>query len=149
MVPCEKVTSRLGDLEYRMIRDYLTSAIKKSFPSFPFSFSQSSNLVATLHSAFLGIGRLEVYDDGNEATVSISEITHGHFYSDDAILSEEQRQQQIAEDVIAFLRALFADQVLLFRTPSRGTGGWLRLDLSPEPPIFTSGREYFLWSGPL
>jgi len=131
-----------------MIRDHLTAAIKESFPSLPFSFSQSSNLVATLQPPFAEIGKLEIYDDGDEATVSISEITHGHFNPYDATLSEEQRDRQIVEDVISFLRALFADQVLLFRTPSRGMGGWLRLDLSPEPPTLSSGREYFLWSGP-
>jgi hypothetical protein len=131
-----------------MIRDHLTAAIKESFPSLPFSFSQSSNPVATLQSPFAEIGKLEIYDDGDEATVSISEITHGHFNPYDTSLSETQRDQQIVEDVISFLRALFDDKVLLFRTPSRGMGGWLRLDLSPKPPTFSSGREYFLWSGP-
>jgi hypothetical protein len=131
-----------------MIRDHLTAAIKESFPSLPFAFSQSSNLVASLQSPFAEIGRLVIYDDGDEATVSISEITHGHFNPYDATLSAEQRDRQIVEDVISFLHSLFADRVLLFRTPSRRMGGWLRLDRSSEPPTLSSGREYFLWSGP-
>jgi hypothetical protein len=135
-------------LEHRMIRDHPTEAITKSLPSFPFSFSQSANLVATLQSPISEVGGLEIYDDVDEATASISEITHGHFNPYDATLGEQQRDQQIVEDVISFLRALFADWVLLFRTPNRGMGGWLRLDLSLEPPILSSGREYFLWSGP-
>ena len=131
-----------------MIRDHLIAAIKESFPNLPFSFPQSSNLIATLQSPSAEIGTLEIYDDGDEATVSISEITHGHFDRFDTSLGETQRDRQIVEDVIGFLRALFADKVLLFRTPSRSMGGWRRLDLSSEPPTFSPGREYFLWSGP-
>jgi hypothetical protein len=131
-----------------MIRDHLIAAIKESFPSLPFLFSQSSNPVAKLQPPFAGIGTLDIYDDGEEATVDITEVTHGHFNPYDASLSEEQRDRQIVEDVISFLRALFADRVLLFRTPGRGIGGWVRLDVSPEPPTFDAGREYFLWSGP-
>ena len=131
-----------------MIRDHLIAAIKESFPGHTFSFPQSSNLVATLQSCFAELGRLEIYDDGDEATVSISEITHGHFNPYDTSLTETQRDQEIVEDVIDFLRALLSDKVLLYRTPNRASGGWLRLDLLPEPPAFSSGSEYFLWSGP-
>jgi hypothetical protein len=134
-----------------MIRDLLIPAIKQSFPDLPFSFSQSSDPVAKLQPSFAGIGTLGIYCDEGEATVDITEVTHGHFNSFDASLTQEQRDQQIVEDVISFLRALFADQVLLFRTTgrgNRGVGGWFRLDLSPKPSTFDAGREYFLWSGP-
>lgn len=131
-----------------MIRAFLIPAIKEAFPNLPFSFSESSNLVATLKAPFPEIGELQIYDDGEEATVSISEVTHGHFNPYDESLSREQRDRKIAEDVMSFLRALFADRVLLFRTPNRGMGGWRRLDVSTEPPTFSSGHEYFLWSGP-
>jgi hypothetical protein len=134
-----------------MIRDLLIPAIKQSFPDLPFSFSQSSNPVAKLQPPFGEIGTLDIYDDGGEATVDITEVTHGHFSPHDTSLSEQQRDQRIVEDVIRFLRALFADQVLLFRTPgrgNRGVGGWYRLDESPEPPVLNPKYEYFLWSGP-
>lgn len=131
-----------------MIRDLLIPEIKKSFPDLPFSFSQSFNPIAHLQPSFTGIGTLDIYDDGDEATVYITEVSHGHFNPYDASLSGEQRDREIAKDVIDFLRALFADKVLLFRTPDQRIGGWTRLDLSPKPPTFDPGREYFLWSGP-
>jgi hypothetical protein len=56
--------STLGDLEHCMIRDHLIAAIKESFPSLPFLFSQSSNPVAKLQPPFAGIGTLDIYDDG-------------------------------------------------------------------------------------
>jgi hypothetical protein len=131
-----------------MIREHLTAAIRESFPSLPFSFLQSSNLIATLESPFAEIGKLEVYDDGEEATVCITEVTHGHFNPYDSSLTEQQRDQKIVEEVIDFLQALFAGKVLLERTPSRHIGAWRRLDLLPKPPVLNPEREYFLWSGP-
>jgi len=134
-----------------MIRDLLIPAIKEAFPDLPFSFSPSSNPVAKLQPSFGAIGTLDIYDDEGEATVDITEVTHGHFSCFDTSLSGEQRDRKIVEDVIVFLRALFADRVLLFRTPGRGQrgiGGWFRLDISPKPPTLDAGREYFLWSGP-
>src|ERR1051326_9234809 len=116
-----------------MIRDLLISAIKEAFPDLPFSFSPSSNPVAKLQPSFGEIGTLDIYDDGGEATVDITEVTHGHFSSFDSSLSEEQRDGKIVEDVMDFLHALFADQVLLFHTPNRGVGGWYRLDVSAKP----------------
>src|SRR5579862_7331250 len=131
-----------------MIRNILIPAIKEAFPDLPFSFSPSSNPVARLQPSFGEIGTLDIYDDGGEVTVDITEVTHGHFSSYDVSLSEEQHNHRIVEDVIGFLRALFADHVLLFRTPgrgNRGVGGWYRLDVSPKPATFPSDREYFLW----
>ena len=130
------------------IRDLLVPAIKEAFPNLPFSFSTSGNLVATLRAPFPEIGELQIYDDGEEATVGVSEVTHLHFNPLDATLTGERRARRIAEEVMGFLRALFADQVLLFRTPNRGEGGWQRLDVSSKLPALDSGREYFLWSGP-
>jgi hypothetical protein len=130
------------------IRDLLIPAIKEAFPNLPFSFSTSRNLVATLQAPFPEIGELQIYDDGEEATVGISEVTHLHFNPDNATLTGDRRDRQIAEEVMGFLRALFADQVLLFRTPNRGVGGWQRLDVSTKLPALSSDREYFLWSGP-
>ena len=88
------------------------------------------------------------YDDGDEATVDLTEVTHSHFNSYDESLSNEEHERRIAEDLVDFLKALFADQVLLFRTQNRGMGGWCRLDRSNECPRPEIRCEYFLWSRP-
>ena len=91
---------------------------------------------------------LTIYDDGDEATVDFSEITHGHFNPYNESLSDEERWGSITESVVGFLRAVFADRVLLYRTPDRAMGGWKCLDVSSESPQRHHGCEYFLWSGP-
>ncbi len=131
-----------------MIRDRLIPAVKEAFPDKPFVFSSPPDPVVTLPSGCAGIGDLMIYDDGEEATVCITEITHGHFNPYDANLSQDQVDQKVTEDVIGFLRSLFSDHVLLYRTPSRGMGGWYVFEDAPNEDAIVEGREYFLWSGP-
>jgi hypothetical protein len=127
-----------------MLRDHLITALSREFPDVPFAFGFASDPVATLPSPCLEVGTLTIYDDGDEATVDISEITHGHFNPYDQSLSDEEHWASITESVVGFLRALFADRVLLNRTPERAMGGWQRLDLSSESPQRHQSYEYFL-----
>jgi hypothetical protein len=131
-----------------MIRDTLIPAVKEAFPDKPFLFSAPPNPIITLPSGFAEVGDLAIYDDGAEATICITEITHGHFNPYDTSLSQDQVDQKVTEDVIAFLRELFSDHVLLYRTPTRGMGGWYIFGDVPVEHAFVEGQEYFLWSGP-
>jgi hypothetical protein len=131
-----------------MIRDRLIPAAKGAFPDKPFSFSSPPDPIIRLPSGYAEIGELAIYDDGDEATVCITEITHGHFNPYDASLTQDQVDQEVTEQVIDFLRDLFSDHVLLYRTPSRNIGGWLVIGDAPHEATFAEGREYFLWSGP-
>jgi hypothetical protein len=131
-----------------MIRDLLIPAVKEAFPDKPFLFSAPPDPVIKLPLGFKEIGDLAIYDDGEEATVCITEITHGHFNPYDATLSQSQVDQMVTGDVIAFLRDLFSDHVLLYRTPNRGMGGWSIFSGAPNEDALVEGREYFLWSGP-
>ncbi len=131
-----------------MIRDRLIPALKEAFPDKPFLFSSPPDPISRLPSGFAEIGDLAIYDDGMEATVCITEITHGHFNPYDVSLSQDQVDQKVAEYVIAFLRDLFSDRVLLYRTPTRGMGGWCVFEDAPKEDAFVEGREYFVWSGP-
>ena len=131
-----------------MIRDQLIPALRERFPNESFTFSEPPEPIASLAARNPALGRLEIFDDGDEATLSITEITHGHFSCYEPCLTPEQHEATITTDVLDFLDALFADRVLLYRTPNRSMGGWTRLDLSPEAERFSHGREYFLWSRP-
>ena len=130
-----------------MIRERLVPALRETFPDRPFVFSSPPDPIARLPSGCPEIGELAIYDDGHEATVCITQITHGHFNPYDTNLTQEQIDQQVTEDVIDFLRSLFSDHILLYRTPSRSMGGWATLDTTPNPNQLAKGREYFLWSG--
>jgi hypothetical protein len=131
-----------------MIRDRLIPAVKETFPDKPFSFGEPPDPIIKLSSGHAEIGELAIYDDGEEATVCITEITHGHFNPCDPSLGQDEVDQKVTEEVVGFLRDLFSDRVLLYRTPSRSMGGWMLFRDASDKTMFVEGRECFLWSGP-
>ena len=94
------------------------------------------------------IGDVVIYDDGDEATVCIENITHEHFNPYDDSLDEFTRDGIISETVIDFLKALFRDEVLLSISADKRCAGWIRLDHQAGPAQLSSGHKYFLWSKP-
>ncbi|MFT3880233.1 MAG: hypothetical protein QM703_11300 [Gemmatales bacterium] len=91
-----------------------------------------------------GIRRVAVYDDRVELTVSVDDITHGHF--SDVSAPRAVGEQRTVEAVVEFLQALFNDQVAMWGHHNTG-GGWYRLDLGGE--VHQPGVPEFVWSGPL
>jgi hypothetical protein len=92
------------------------------------------------------VGEIEIYDDGSELTVVAGKFTHGHFSNYDDRLSDAQKDDQIAEDVVAFLDKLFADQIILWGS-HQGGGGWY--NARSEESDFARNMKKYLWSGPL
>jgi hypothetical protein len=105
--------------------------------------------VAVFSAAHPDVGDCSIWDDGNEATVGIGEIIHGHFNPCDESLSPDQIAAKVSETVVAFLDNLFADRVMCWsRLDGRG-GGWESVPEGcdfPEPP---DEARVFVWSGPL
>lgn len=94
------------------------------------------------------VGSVEVHDDAEELTVYAGNFTHVHFSSFDSALSVEQAAEHIAEDTVAFLSKLFADEIVLWGS-SRGCGGWYERATGPSSFFsFMRGQEY-VWSGPI
>lgn len=132
-----------------MVRDHLVSALKREFSGRGIQFDTPPQPIATFPAAQAAVGRLLIYDDGDEATVLIENITHGHFNPYDEKLSESQRDEIVTGMVIDFLRALFSDRVLLHCTPDGRMGGWTRMDLVGEGAgELSSSNRYYLWSRP-
>jgi len=129
-----------------MIRDRLIPEIRKCFASAEISFESDSNLIARIPSIQEEVGDVVIYDDGDEATVEIDKISHGHFGADwdEKLPSDES----IAENVVDFLKALFSDQVLLYTNLNGRIAGWTRLDLLDDPISIKEDYRYFLWSKP-
>jgi hypothetical protein len=132
-----------------MIRDHLVPAVKEVFPNLGFKISPASNPIMSLSSSSAEIGDLHIYDDGDKATLIITGITHGDFGVYDENLTTAEKEQIITEDVISFLVTLFSDRVVLYRTSSKGMGGWTVIEQGVKDIEFVMGREYFVWSGPL
>ena len=91
-----------------------------------------------------GIRGVSIYDDGDELTLCIDDLTHGHFAEYDNELPEVERQRRIVEAVVDFLDALFADQVAVWGQANVG-GGWYRINLGSSG---RNGVQEFVWSGP-
>ncbi len=91
-----------------MICDRLIPAIKEAFPDKPFVFASPPDPVIRLPSGFAEIGELAIYDDGEEARVCITAITHNHFPYEENLTSDIL-DQKVTEEIIAFLRAPFGD----------------------------------------
>ncbi len=131
-----------------MIRDCLIPAMKREFSGWEVAFDVPPQPIAAFAAAQPSVGRVLVYDDGDEATVLIENVTHGHFNSYDEKLSDAQRDEMVTEDVIDFLKALFSDRVLLHCSPDKHGDGWTRLDLKVGPIELSPSFQYFLWSRP-
>ncbi|MHB1309248.1 MAG: hypothetical protein ACYC23_19390 [Limisphaerales bacterium] len=131
-----------------MIRDRLIPEIKKTFSGWEMEINSVDNPIIRFPAAQKDVGDVLVYDDGDEATVCVENISHGHFNPYDETISQEQREIAVTEDVISFLEALFADRVLLHTAPDHRMGGWTRLDLHDGPVELSPEQRYYLWSKP-
>lgn len=134
-----------------MLSASLIDALKLRFPDIPFVFDRSSQPFARLEPDCEEVGVLEIYDDGDEATVSIREISHTHF-NPYQVMPNHDRNTWIADAVIDFLAALFTDRILLFRSPDRRQGGFHRHEHPIDRSSSVPGTEHyqcFVWSGPV
>ena len=62
-----------------MIRDSLIPALKREFAGWEITFDTPPQPIATFPAAQEAVGKVFVYDDGDEVTVAIEKITHSHF----------------------------------------------------------------------
>jgi hypothetical protein len=126
------------------------SAIMERFRDHPCTAGDPPGPAVTFLPAHPAVGPVRIWDDGEEATIQIGELTHLHINPRDTSSSPvptEQLGARITEGTIEFLEALFADRVRIWRGPLGCSGhnvanerfrtrGWLP-------------GAYFVWSGPL
>ena len=129
-----------------MISDFLIPALQSEFAGWEVTFGTPPYPIATFPSCQPDVGKLLVYDDGDEARVLIEKVTHGHFNAFNEKLDPQQRDRIIAEDVLNFLKALLNDRILLHTYANQQVGGWTRL--KDGPVEFSQACRLFLWSRP-
>ncbi len=78
-----------------MIRDCLIPALKGEFAGWEIEYNTPPQPIAIFPASQEAVGRVLIYDDGDEATVLIEKITHGHFSPYDETLREEKRDKII------------------------------------------------------
>jgi hypothetical protein len=102
-----------------------------------------------------GIRSVTIYDDGDELTLCVDDLTHGHFNEYREGLTEAEREQSIVDRAVEFLDALFTDKVVVWG--QHNIGGWYRpewgeSDSNTVIQIDGTGGigkgQEFVWSGP-
>ena len=130
-----------------MIREHLVRSLLEHFPDRNFTILDQDKPFATLEAPCKEIGRLELYDDGYEITLYITEITHGHFgcYDDDNPTTEE-KELRISNAVVDFIKDLFHDRVVMYSFVGAHIGGWSVLEEGKIHPSASKLKRQFVWS---
>jgi hypothetical protein len=131
-----------------MIRDVLVPALEKTFPNRGLRTGEPPDAIAVFPAAHPDVGDVMIYDDGNEATVGIGTITHGHFGWADSKRMEAEIAQSVTDEVVRFLTDLFADRIVLWKS-SGGAGGWWMVGRDNTLSIMEVDDPTYLWSGPV
>lgn len=129
-----------------MLAEKLLPILKERFPDRSLVVGKPPDPCATFPGQHPGIRRVAIYDDGDELTVAIDDLTHGHFSSLDSLEPQREADQSTVDSVVQFLDDLFADRIAVWGQPGVG-GGWFHLD--PALELGELKQSAVLWSGPL
>jgi hypothetical protein len=131
-----------------VITQTLLAALRAHFPNRELRLGTPPEPAIIIPAQHPAVGNISLWDDGDEVTLEIGDITHGHFAVYD-VSSADELAQAVTDQVVAFLDTLFADQVLLWKARSGGAGGWHVLDAAhPFTYQLPANAQCFLWSGP-
>lgn len=124
----------------------LLDDVKTRFPSAQSSISEGCPGELQISAPNPALGSVSVIYDGDEATVCVGELTHGHFNPYDASLSEDARARWVGDAVIAFLEDLMNDRAVVWSIPGH-SGGWMILEPGTTPTL-PEGVSAHCWSRP-
>jgi len=134
-----------------VISDKLIARVKERFPHAKAIFGAPPKPSVVFPALHPEVGDIEIYDDGSELTLIAGHFTHSHF-SDYDNKSNDESEQAIVNDLIAFLERLFTNQVILWGSHNSG-GGWYNRDgtdcKNPELESMKQVKQLYVWSGPL
>jgi hypothetical protein len=129
-----------------MIAEYLLPKLQQRFPNRGLKAGVPPEPCAAFPAAHPEVGNIEICDDGDELTVYVGELSHGHFSNYDDNLTADQKAEIIAEKVAEFLEDLFADRIVIWRSFG-GSGGWYHVGHAGLAKIIPKTK--FVWSGPM
>jgi len=129
------------------IREVLLPALEAAFPASGVRIAAPPKPVAVFPAACSEVGDVQIYDDGDEATIVIENVTHHHTNPYDAGMTPGERAQWVTREVVGFLHALFDDRVFLWsRDQGRRGGGWRRPYEGVIPDDVPEDADMFVWS---
>jgi hypothetical protein len=138
-----------------VLSQLLLPVLRERFPDRGLVVSEPPEPCAMFPGTHPGIRGVSVYDDGDELTLCVDDLTHGHFSEYTDGLSKPEQEQRIVESAVEFLEALFADKVVVWG--QQHMGGWYRPEWSDAGSNTvlqiggTGGKapvQEFVWSGP-
>ncbi|WP_447970646.1 hypothetical protein [Nitrospira sp. M1] len=129
------------------LRDTLIERIKREFPERTFTIDEGESLI-TFAPNHPDVGSIAIEEDGDELTVFIGNFTHWHAACYEGGLTEAQKAESITDEVIDFLKHLFNDEIIMWR--SCLSGGLYRKGQKPnfKSWLGTQHKEW-VWSGPV
>jgi hypothetical protein len=133
-----------------MIFEFLIPKLQEAFPNRGLIVDRSKKQIV-FAAAHPDVGDLDIRDDGSEITLIAGKFTHGHFSNYDDNLAAEEKSKQITDDVVVFLKEVFADQVVFWGS-HKGGGGWYKRGKPIEwskTGLLSKPEKEFVWSGPL
>ncbi len=89
---------------------------------------------------------MQIYDDGDEATVNIGNVTHHHINPYDPDMSHIERAQWVTDEVVEFLQSLFDDRVFLWTQRGIGRSGMQQPYEGAIPDDLPDDADLFVWS---
>lgn len=126
------------------LEEQLIATLRTSFGDVSVERTPAGEVSLRFAAAHSEVGDAVAVVEGDEVTVYIGAITHGHFNRFD--VDPADRNRSIANDVAAFLANVFGDRVVLWK---HGTsGGWRSLGDEEKPMRLKHGAT-FTWSGPV
>jgi hypothetical protein len=127
------------------LSEKLIPRLQARFPSRGLCLHEGTQPVASFPAAHPEVGDLRIDDDDDELTISVGQLTHGHFTPKNYRLPSQEKEEDLIERVLEFLDQVFNDQIE-FWTANK-TGGW---HARGEEPIGNwPTRRRLLWSGPI
>ena len=115
------------------------------FPERGLRLHEGKEPVASFPAAHPEVGDLRIDDDGDELTISVGQLTHGHFAPGNNQRPVHEKEEELIERVLEFLDQVFHDRIE-FWTAGK-SGGWH--PRGGKPLASGPNTRRFLWSGPV
>jgi hypothetical protein len=128
------------------ISDALIPELRVRFANRGLRCGSPPDPVAVFPAQCEGLGDLKILDDGDEVTIYLGDVTHGHVNPYDEATTTEAAVEWITSEVVEFLEELFSDRVVFWGIRGGGSSGWQMSFGGDIPRSIPREAEVFVWS---
>ena len=128
------------------ISDVLIPELRAKFADRGLRCGSSPDPIAVFPAQCEGLDDLKILDDGDEVTIYLGDVTHGHVNPYEEATTSEAAARWITTEVVEFLEELFEDRVVFWGIREGGSGGWQMSFNGDIPRSIPREAEVFVWS---